>query len=99
MAAVLPKVRLPRRHFMVPYARHARFVGREDILNMLGMKLREASVQRLDARITIYGCGGIGKTQIAIEYTYRNEKYYNMVFWISAADREALFSGLQEIGS
>lgn len=84
---------------MIPYERNPYFVGRDDLLNTLGMKLREGKVGQLDARIALYGCGGVGKTQIALEYSYRHEKYYNMIFWISAIDSETLFSGLQEVGS
>jgi len=42
--------------------------------------------------------GGVGKTQVAIEYVYQHENDYNHIYWISASDQAALLSGFQEIG-
>ena len=41
--------------------------------------------------------GGVGKTQIAIEYVIRHKSDYIGVFWISAANRVELLSGFQKI--
>jgi general stress protein CsbA len=41
--------------------------------------------------------GGIGKTQIALEYVYTNEKNYARTYWISAVDQTTLLSGYAEI--
>jgi len=37
------------------------------------------------------GLGGIGKTQTALEYVYRNKQEYDAVFW-AAADQPAILS-------
>src|SRR5579859_4015405 len=50
-------------------------------------------------RVAIFGMGGVGKTQIAIEYTYRYGKHYNDIYWISARDESALLSGFADIGA
>jgi hypothetical protein len=36
--------------------------------------------------------GGIGKTQIALEYAYRHGTFYRSVFWLDAKDMTALES-------
>ena len=36
----------------------------------------------------ISGLGGIGKTQIAVEYAYRSHADYQAVFWVHADTRE-----------
>ena len=41
--------------------------------------------------------GGIGKTQVALEYVYRNKKNYARTYWISAVDQMSLLSGYNEI--
>ncbi len=38
----------------------------------------------------ISGLGGIGKTQIAVEYAYRYRDHYQAIFWINASTRDAL---------
>jgi hypothetical protein len=47
----------------------------------------------------MYGMGGVGKTQIAIEYIYRHKAHYTHIFWVSAVDQMALLSGFQDIVS
>jgi hypothetical protein len=38
------------------------------------------------------GLGGIGKTQIALEYAYRHRDDYQAVFWLKADTRENLLT-------
>jgi tetratricopeptide (TPR) repeat protein len=45
----------------------------------------------------LFGVGGVGKTQTAIEYAYRFEQFYHEIFWVSAVDQASLLSGFQEI--
>jgi hypothetical protein len=51
-------------HFMVPYQRNPHFIGRDEQLNQLRIILCDAKPKQ---RIALYGLGGIGKTQLAIE--------------------------------
>ena len=84
---------------MVPYSRNHHFTGRDDLLSELEEKLKDAKPKRFNHRVAIYGLGGVGKTQIAIEYTYRYDKVYNSIFWLSAADQTALLSGFEAIAT
>jgi len=83
---------------MMPYERNPHFLGRDKLLIDLREKLRETKPKQYNHRVAIYGMGGVGKTQIAIEYVHRHEKDYNDIYWISAADQATLLSGFQEIG-
>ena len=38
----------------------------------------------------ISGLGGIGKTQVAVEYAYRYRNHYQAIFWINATSRDAI---------
>ncbi|KAL4861384.1 hypothetical protein BDV12DRAFT_180362 [Aspergillus spectabilis] len=58
-----------KRHWMVPFLRSARFVGREEELAKV-----EELIKIRQSKIAIYGLGGVGKTQIAIELAYRIRK-------------------------
>src|SRR5215469_5808108 len=67
------------------------FRGRDDILQ----KLYDALIAGKTATLTqaVTGLGGLGKTQTAVEYTYRNRGEYQAVMYIQADTRENLISG------
>src|SRR5271154_3311529 len=81
----------------MPYQRNPHFTGRDELLSLLNEKLRDTSAKKYSHRVAIYGMGGVGKTQLAIEYVYRNQTKYHSIFWISSADQAALLSGFQDI--
>src|SRR5579859_7124053 len=74
----------------VPYRRNPFFTGREEILAHLYTVLRSSRTVALTQPQAISGLGGIGKTQIAIEYAYRYRDQYKAIFWVNASTREAL---------
>jgi hypothetical protein len=45
----------------------------------------------------VHGIGGIGKTQTALEYTYRFGKDYNYIFWVTAQTGPELSSSFSQI--
>lgn len=61
--------------------RNAGFTGREEILDDLHERLHSGGAATVQA---LQGMGGIGKTQLAIEYAYRHSDSYDMVWWMSA---------------
>jgi tetratricopeptide (TPR) repeat protein len=81
--AVLPPV------WNVPYPRNSFFIGREDILLRLHTQFQATALAQPQA---MSGLGGIGKTQIAVEYAYRYHQDYQAVLWVRADSREALVS-------
>ena len=74
----------------VPYRRNPFFTGREEILVHLYTVLRSSRTAALTQPQAISGLGGIGKTQIALEYAYRYYDYYQAIFWVNASTREVL---------
>ncbi|HKO55613.1 MAG TPA: FxSxx-COOH system tetratricopeptide repeat protein, partial [Thermoanaerobaculia bacterium] len=64
----------------VPHARNPNFVGREELLDDLARALAKDSAAAVVQAIS--GLGGVGKTQIAIEYAYRKRADYKLVWWI-----------------
>jgi len=77
----------------IPYPRNAYFSGREELLSQLAAALRLGQTTALSQPQAISGLGGIGKTQIALEYAYRYYQDYQAVLWSRADTTEALISG------
>ncbi|MBO0777905.1 MAG: toll/interleukin-1 receptor domain-containing protein, partial [Ktedonobacteraceae bacterium] len=70
-----------------PYRQNAFFTDRETILTTLSSSF--AFSQTHQTRIlALNGLGGIGKTQIALEYLYRSSHLYPIILWINASSRE-----------
>ena len=54
--------------------------------------LREALDGEKSAALTqaISGLGGVGKTQLAIEYAYRYANHYSLIWWVRSETSESL---------
>ncbi|WP_170990819.1 FxSxx-COOH system tetratricopeptide repeat protein [Herbidospora galbida] len=61
-----------------------RFTGRDELLADLHRDLRASAIQ------AITGLGGLGKTQVAIEYAFRHGGSYDLIWWIRAEDPATL---------
>ena len=83
----------------VPYRRNPFFTGREDILNHLNAVLQNSKTAALTQAQAISGLGGIGKTQIAIEYAYRFRDQYQAILWVNASSREAFTSDFVKLAT
>ncbi len=82
----IPKVSaLPAPSVRVP-ARNRQFVGREADLLALATTLKSDATAAVAA-----GIGGVGKTQLAVEFAHRYGKFFaGGVFWLNFADSKAI---------
>jgi tetratricopeptide (TPR) repeat protein len=77
----------------LPYIRNKQFTGRRDKLTQLAESLQEQGVNTLVQ--TVKGLGGIGKTQLALEYAYLGleTSKYQLVWWLVATNETTLING------
>ncbi|KAF7122933.1 hypothetical protein CNMCM5793_001109 [Aspergillus hiratsukae] len=78
----------------VPFRRDPDFVERGTLLDRIHEKCLEPA-----SRIAVVGLGGVGKSQLAIEYSHRVREYSpgTWVFWIHASNAARFEQGFREI--
>ncbi|MFD3505017.1 FxSxx-COOH system tetratricopeptide repeat protein [Streptomyces sp. NPDC058678] len=85
--------------------RNTNFTGRDAMLRELRQRL--TSVNDV-AMLAVHGLGGVGKTQLAVEYAYRYQSKYRFVAFVDAEDPDLVASqfvslagelGLTEVSS
>jgi hypothetical protein len=91
--AVLPKI------WNIPYPRNPFFLGRDDELTQLHSHLQAGQATALLQPQAISGLGGIGKTQLALEYAYRYSQDYSAVLWVGAESTDALISSYMTLAT
>jgi tetratricopeptide (TPR) repeat protein len=79
-------------------ARNASFTGRNDVLDTLRDQLLGSS-QAVVLPRALYGYGGVGKTQVALEYAHRYMAEYDIVWWVSAEQQELINPALAELAA
>src|SRR5947207_3752534 len=86
-------------YFLLPqgYQRNQQFVGRMELLETLRNKLCQNRERTFNHRVALYGMGGVGKTQVALEYIFKYKSEYKSIFWIIADNLANLQSGFREI--
>ncbi len=84
-------------YWNMPIQQNEHFTGREEILAQLHESLQTEQGAALTQ--VIEGLGGIGKTQIAVEYVYRHHTKYDIVWWVNAETKvtiQSAFASLTE---
>jgi tetratricopeptide (TPR) repeat protein len=76
--------------------RNPNFTGRSDLLDQLTRRLAAGGTTAI-LPAALHGMGGIGKTQIAVEYIYRHLADYEVVWWIQAAQPSQVRAALTEL--
>ena len=80
----------------IPFQRKLNFAGRDTVLQTINHKL--VADDRDVRRVAVWGLGGVGKTQIAIEFAYRNAGAYDLIWWLRAEDRSRLTDDFLSLG-
>ncbi|MEJ3748666.1 FxSxx-COOH system tetratricopeptide repeat protein [Actinomycetes bacterium KLBMP 9797] len=73
--------------------RNRNFTGRDIMLERLEDALRSSSKASVLPQ-TLHGMGGVGKTQLVVEYVYRHIDQYDLIWWIAAEQPSSVLSSL-----
>ncbi|MBC8873724.1 MAG: tetratricopeptide repeat protein, partial [Planctomycetes bacterium] len=90
-AGTLPSV------WNLPHLRNPHFTGREECLEYLAEGLQQPETQASIAVIS--GLGGIGKTQVAMEFAFRHAAAFQVIWWIDASSPLSLGSSYADLAT
>ncbi|KAL2802733.1 P-loop containing nucleoside triphosphate hydrolase protein [Aspergillus granulosus] len=89
-------LREAKRSFYLPLQKNHKFVGRSAELDMLKQKL---FIKQDCQKVALSGLGGIGKTQVALQFAYFVKENYPefSIFWVQSLSMETFERGCMEI--
>jgi hypothetical protein len=83
----------------IPFSRNPLFIGREADLRSLAQALKGDGIAAIGQIAAATGLGGLGKTQLAVEFAHRYGPYFaGGVFWLNCAAPEAIPHELASCG-
>ena len=82
----------------LPFTRNNLFTGRTAQLKSLAQALLHDQTSPTHIVRAIYGAGGVGKTQLAVEFAYRYGRYFYGVHWINAYRPDCLDNEIAACG-
>jgi tetratricopeptide (TPR) repeat protein len=77
--------------------RNVNFTGRNSDLRQLREELRTRRVAVFRPLI-LHGLGGVGKTQVALEYSHRFRADYDIVWWMDCGQAQYVDASLADLG-
>lgn len=80
----------------LPFPRTPFFLERGNVLSTLHHNIM-ASAETSLALYALQGLGGVGKTQIALEYAYRHSFDYSALLWVEAETPEKILASFRQI--
>ncbi|BCJ46938.1 hypothetical protein GCM10010168_35420 [Actinoplanes ianthinogenes] len=75
--------------------RNPGFTGRRELLDALHQRLGAGTTVVLPE--ALHGAGGVGKSQLVIEYVYRHQQDFDLIWWIPAERPAQIQAALAEL--
>ncbi|KAL2115346.1 hypothetical protein VTJ04DRAFT_9601 [Mycothermus thermophilus] len=83
---------------LIPFSRNPDFVHRGDLLNRIDKAFSNPTAHN---RLALWGLGGVGKSELGIEYAHRVAERFSdapiWIFWINACTRSRVLEGFRAI--
>jgi len=89
----------PRQPNNLPFRPNPHFTGREEMLEELRRRLAEKATAAITQPQAIHGLGGVGKTQLAVEYAWKCRSEYEALLWVVADSPENVTANLAALCS
>ncbi|EXF84562.1 hypothetical protein CFIO01_04730, partial [Colletotrichum fioriniae PJ7] len=81
----------------IPFLMNNKFCGRDEILSTVHNELGcQTSGSRLRS-MALFGMGGVGKSQIAMQYAYHAMTQYDVILWVAADNSIAMGQSFRNI--
>lgn len=77
--------------------RNVNFTGRDKDLRQLREELRTRRMAVFQP-LTVHGPGGVGKTQVALEYAHRFRADYDILWWMDCGSAQYVDASLADLG-
>ncbi|GAP84174.1 putative NB-ARC and TPR domain protein [Rosellinia necatrix] len=82
----------------IPLLQNNRFSGRSTYMNKIERALDPTENHAPSPRsMALFGMGGVGKTQLALEYAHRSAEKYDVVLWILADSSITIGQSFREV--
>ncbi|KAK0120265.1 hypothetical protein ONS95_011670 [Cadophora gregata] len=88
---------LPCHNILV--ARNLRFFGRHETLQQMSEYFSSHEALSGMSSLALYGLGGVGKSQIALEYAWKKQPELDVVLWVPAESQIAIIQALSSIAT
>jgi tetratricopeptide (TPR) repeat protein len=81
----------------LPFPPNPVFTGRDADMERLGKLLEKHGEVEVGQIVVLHGLGGVGKTQLAVEYAWKHLSDYHAAFWVKADSPAALDASLASL--
>jgi hypothetical protein len=84
--------------YHIGFPENTQFFPRDDILEVIRTELNHGPETRRHQSMVLWGIGGVGKTQLALAYSYERKKQgLKAIFWLNSETKDTLLQACTEI--